>query len=41
MDDDVISRLVEDAIDSESQEVLTLSRSRSVTRACDSIEQDY
>ena len=41
MDDDVISRLVEDAIDSESREVLTLSRSRSVTRACDSIEQDY
>ena len=30
MDDDVISRLVEDAIDSESREVLTLSRSRSV-----------
>ena len=41
MDDDVISRLVEDAIDSESREVLTLSRSRSVARACDSIEQDY
>ena len=41
MDDDVISRLVEDAIDSESREVLTLSRSRSVTWACDSIEQDY
>ena len=41
VDDDVISRLVEDAIDSESREVLTLSRSRSVTRACDSIEQDY
>jgi len=30
MDDEVISRLVEDAIDSESREVLTMSRSRSV-----------
>ena len=30
MDDEVISRLVEDAIESESREVLTLSRSRSV-----------
>ena len=30
VDDDVISRLVEDAIDSESREVLTMSRSRSV-----------
>ena len=30
VDDEVISRLVEDAIDSESREVLTMSRSRSV-----------
>ena len=30
MEDDVISRLVEDAIDSESREILTMSRSRSV-----------
>lgn len=30
MDDEVISRLVEDAIDSESREILTMSRSRSV-----------
>ena len=30
MDDEVIGRLVEDAIDSESREVLTMSRSRSV-----------
>lgn len=30
LDDEVISRLVEDAIDSESREILTLSRSRLV-----------
>lgn len=41
MEDDVISRLVEDAIDSESREILTMSRSRSVQlnvctkRSCD------
>ena len=33
MDDEVISRLVEDAIDSESREVSTMSRSRSVSQA--------
>ena len=32
LDDEVISRLVEDAIDSESREILTLSRSRSVSQ---------
>lgn len=32
MDDEVITRLVEDAIDSESREVLTMSRSRLVQR---------
>ena len=31
MDEEVISRLVEDAIDSESREVNTMSRSRSVS----------
>lgn len=30
MDDEVVSRLVEDAIDSESLEIMTMSRSRSV-----------
>lgn len=33
LDDEVISRLVEDAIDSESREILTLSRSRLVSQA--------
>ena len=33
VDEEVISRLVEDAIDSESREVQTMSRSRSVSTA--------
>lgn len=41
VDDDVISRLVEDAIDSESREVLTLSRSRLVQTTWSTLYQGF